>query len=52
MQPVASLTTLDWCQYCAQIDYARDGYGHVAAALWNGAGDLLAISRQTVTVFA
>ncbi|NER65973.1 thioesterase family protein [Pseudomonas sp. MAFF212427] len=51
VQPVASLTTLDWCQYCAQIDYARDGYGHVSAALWTAAGDLLAISRQTVTVF-
>ena len=52
VQPVASLTTLDWCQYCAKIEHARDGYGHVSAALWNGAGDLLAISRQTVTVFA
>lgn len=52
VQPVASLSTLDWCRYCADIEYARDGYGHVAAQLWNAQGELLALSRQTVTVFA
>ncbi|MEG0861664.1 MAG: thioesterase family protein [Pseudomonas sp.] len=52
IQPVASLTTLDWCKYCAQTELARDGYGHASAALWTASGELLAISRQTVTVFA
>ncbi|CAK9888456.1 MULTISPECIES: acyl-CoA thioesterase [Pseudomonas] len=52
VQPVPSLSTLDWCQYCAHIDHARDGYGHASAALWTASGELLAISRQTVTVFA
>ena len=51
VQPVADLTTLDWCLYRAQIEHARDGYGHVAAALWTAKGELLAISRQTVAVF-
>jgi acyl-CoA thioesterase len=51
VQPVADLTTLDWCLYRAQIEHARDGYGHVSAALWTAEGELLAISRQTVTVF-
>lgn len=51
VQPVAALSTLDWCLYRAQIEHARDGYGHIAAALWTPAGELLAISRQTVTVF-
>jgi acyl-CoA thioesterase len=51
VQPVADLTTLDWCLYRAQIEHARDGYGHVAAALWTAEGELLAISRQTVAVF-
>jgi len=51
VQPVAALSTLDWCLYRAQIEHARDGYGHIAAALWTPAGQLLAISRQTVTVF-
>jgi len=51
VQPVAGLTTLDWCLYRARIEHARDGYGHIAAALWTPAGELLAISRQTVSVF-
>lgn len=52
VQPVSALNTLDWCLYRAQIEHARDGYGHIAAALWSPGGELLAISRQTVTVFA
>ncbi|MFP6848072.1 MAG: thioesterase family protein [Pseudomonas sp.] len=51
VQPVGELSTLDWCLYRAQIEHARDGYGHVAAALWSPKGELLAISRQTVAVF-
>lgn len=51
VQPVGELSTLDWCLYRAQIEHARDGYGHVAAALWSPEGALLAISRQTVAVF-
>ena len=51
VQPVAELSTQDWCLYRAQIEHAQDGYGHVAAALWSPAGELLAISRQTVAVF-
>ncbi|MCY1412947.1 Acyl-CoA thioesterase 2 [compost metagenome] len=52
VQPVSGLSTLDWCRYCATIEHSRDGYGHAAAALWTAEGELLAISRQTVTVFA
>ena len=52
VQPVASLSTLDWCRYGVETEHARDGYGHAAAALWTAEGELLALSRQTVTVFA
>ncbi len=51
VQPLQALTTEQWCLYRAEIEHARDGYGHVAAAMWSPAGDLLALSRQTVTVF-
>lgn len=51
IQPLVSVTSDQWCLYRAQIEHARDGYGHVAAALWTASGELLAISRQTVTVF-
>ncbi|NOO53672.1 thioesterase family protein, partial [Klebsiella pneumoniae] len=52
MQPTAQLSTLDWCRYCVETEHARDGYGHAAAALRTAQGELLALSRQTVTVFA
>ncbi|PTQ74055.1 acyl-CoA thioesterase II [Pseudomonas sp. GV071] len=51
VQPVPKLTTDQWCQYLATIEYARDGYGHIAAQLWTPSGELVALSRQTVTVF-
>lgn len=51
VQPLPALNTLDWCMYRAVIEHARDGYGHTAAALWTPQGELVAISRQTVTVF-
>lgn len=52
VQPTPTLSTLDWCRYVVQTEYARDGYGHAAAALWTAQGELVALSRQTVTVFA
>ncbi|MBX9912508.1 MAG: thioesterase family protein [Pseudomonadaceae bacterium] len=52
IQPLPALTTLDWCMYHAEIEHARDGYGHIAAGLWSPTGELIALSRQTVTVFA
>ncbi|MFP3863007.1 thioesterase family protein [Pseudomonas capeferrum] len=52
IQPIPQLSTLDWCRYCVETEHAREGYGHAAAALWSAEGELLALSRQTVTVFA
>jgi acyl-CoA thioesterase len=51
VQPLLALSTLDWCKYRVVIEHARDGYGHAAAALWSPEGQLIAISRQTVTIF-
>lgn len=51
VQPTPQLDTHEWCQYRAVIEYAQDGYGHCAAALWTAKGELVALSRQTVTVF-
>ncbi|WP_165857052.1 acyl-CoA thioesterase [Marinobacter sp. JSM 1782161] len=33
------------------IDQAGGGYGHTHAGIWNRQGELVALSRQTVTVF-
>ncbi|RBW49474.1 acyl-CoA thioesterase [Marinobacter sp. F3R11] len=41
----------DWLLYKAKIDQAGNGYCHFDAEVWTPRGELLAISRQTVTVF-
>lgn len=48
---LAGLTS-DWWQYAASADASADGYAHIAAHCWNQRGQLVAICRQTVTVFA
>ncbi|TXI93382.1 MAG: thioesterase family protein [Burkholderiaceae bacterium] len=40
-----------WWQYRAQTESAQNGYGHIATHIWRDDGKLVAISRQTVTVF-
>lgn len=37
--------------YQATTDSARDGYAHTHAMLWRPNGELVAISRQSITVF-
>lgn len=44
-------TASDWWSYLAHIDTAADGYGHIRADIWDKNGALVAISRQTVTLF-
>ncbi|GAC1369662.1 MAG: thioesterase family protein [Aquirhabdus sp.] len=41
-----------WWQYEVTTDSAKSGYGHAEAHIWDDNGNLVAISRQTVTVFA
>lgn len=52
VQPLRDVSTLDWCKYRVETEYAVDGYGHAAAKLWSAEGELIAMSRQTVTIFA
>jgi acyl-CoA thioesterase len=52
LQLPAGKTAGHWWQYLATTEYARDGYGHCAAQIWDDEGRLVAISRQTVVVFA
>ncbi len=37
--------------YAVDTDYAKDGYAHTDARIWHPDGRLVAISRQTVSVF-
>lgn len=41
----------DWWQYLAEVDQAGDGYAVTQARLWDARGNLVALSRQTVSVF-
>lgn len=40
-----------WWQYQVKTDYAADGYGYTQAKIWDEQGNLVALSRQTVTIF-
>jgi len=52
IQPAPKVAPDDWLLYEAVIDHARDGYGQTQARIWTRSGELVALSRQTVTVFA
>lgn len=51
MDPLPSVKPDDWLLYHASIDRASEGYSNVHAQIWNRAGELVAISRQTVAIF-
>ncbi|SET64249.1 MULTISPECIES: acyl-CoA thioesterase [Marinobacter] len=51
MDPRPTVKVDDWLMYRAEIDKADDGYANTHAQIWNRQGELVAISRQTVTVF-
>lgn len=40
-----------WWQYRAHTDAAADGYAQIGARLYNDSGELVVISRQTVSLF-
>lgn len=41
-----------WLQYREHTEYAQHGYATEQAQIWDDTGNLLLLSRQTVTVFA
>ncbi len=51
IQPEPKLKANEYCQYEADIIHAENGYGFTRAKIWNSAGELIAISQQTVTIF-
>jgi acyl-CoA thioesterase len=51
MHPRPEIRPGDWLLYRATIDQAGSGYGHTQAGIWTSRGELVATSRQTVTVF-
>lgn len=47
----ASADSGDWWQYLAEVEQSEDGYAAIRARLWDANGQLMALSRQTVSVF-
>jgi acyl-CoA thioesterase len=50
-EPVGK-SSQNWWQYHVLTDAAKSGYAHAEGHIWDDEGNLVAISRQTVTVFA
>ena len=51
IHPAPVLAPQDWLAYQANTRQASGGYSHIEANVWDQRGNLLAISRQVVTVF-
>lgn len=51
LHPRPEIRPGEWLMYLATVDQSEAGYGHTQAQIWNQAGELVALSRQTVTVF-
>ncbi|WP_199609508.1 acyl-CoA thioesterase [Flocculibacter collagenilyticus] len=52
IHPHSEITADNWIAYEAKTRQAAGGYAHTEANLWDEQGELIAISRQCVTVFA
>lgn len=52
VDPLPTVAPDDWLLYRATVDQAQGGYGLAQAGIWTRSGELVALSRQTVTVFA
>jgi acyl-CoA thioesterase len=52
LQPLSGVLQTDWLGYQAQLEQARDGYSYSTAKVFGRDGQVFALSRQCVTVFA
>ena len=52
IQPSVAIEPHEWLGYKVQTRHAADGYCHTASNIWNAKEELVAISHQTVAVFA
>ena len=52
IQPRKMMKSTDWLAYRCETLHSSSGYGTTDANIWSQAGDLVAVSRQCVTVFA
>lgn len=51
IHPMPAISSSDWLAYQVNTRHAADGYCHTEGNVWGEGNRLLALSRQTVTVF-
>jgi acyl-CoA thioesterase II len=51
IHPHHPIAPTDWLAYQAKTRQAASGYAHTEANIWDQQGELIAVSRQAVTVF-
>ena len=51
IHPHREIKGSDWFSYQSTTRQAADGYAHTEANIWDAHGELIAISRQCVTIF-
>lgn len=52
VNPDVEMSPTQWLASHTSARHIRDGYGHEEANFWSESGELIALSRQVVTVFA
>ena len=52
LHPLPNISPMDKCLYQATVENADGGYGYAHSKIWSPQGQLIALSQQTVTVFA
>ncbi|QTH64570.1 thioesterase family protein [Psychrosphaera ytuae] len=52
IHPVSKINPEDWLAMVVKASHVNQGYGHEEAKFWDTNGNLIALSRQVVTVFA
>jgi acyl-CoA thioesterase II len=51
IHPHSPISPTDWLAYQAKTRQAASGYAHTEANIWDQQGELIAVSRQAVTIF-
>ena len=52
IHPISEIAPEDWLAMVVKASHVNQGYGHEEANFWDTKGNLVALSRQVVTVFA
>lgn len=52
IHPISQIKPEEWLAMVVKASHVNQGYGHEEANFWDSSGNLVALSRQVITVFA